>query len=403
MPVSGKLLDESDIANLVEASLDAWLTGGRFTEEFERDLARFVGTRSALFVNSGSSANLLALTSLTSPKLGKDSLKQGDEVLTVAMGFPTTVNPIIQNGLKPVVVDVRTGTYGPDPELLQAAVGPKTRAIMMAHTLGNPFEIDAVKQICKDNDLWLIEDNCDALGSIYDGKRTGSFGDLATVSFYPAHHITTGEGGAVLVQSPLVKKLVESFRDWGRDCYCATGCDNTCKKRFDWKLGELPQGYDHKYIYSHIGYNLKATDIQAALGVSQIKKLEYFIEKRLSNFNYIFQNLEEISDFILPQATDKSIPSWFGFPITIKESSSLVREDLLRHLDQRKIGTRLMFAGNILRQPAYLNTDFRVYGKLETTDLIMRNSFWIGLHPSLTTEMLDYMIKSIKEFVSKAD
>ena len=403
VPVSGKLLDESDIANLVEASLDAWLTGGRFTEEFERDLARFVDTRSALFVNSGSSANLLALTSLTSPKLGKDSLKQGDEVLTVAMGFPTTVNPIIQNGLKPVVVDVRTGTYGPDPELLQAAVGPKTRAIMMAHTLGNPFEIDAVKQICKDNDLWLIEDNCDALGSIYDGKRTGSFGDLATVSFYPAHHITTGEGGAVLVQSPLIKKLVESFRDWGRDCYCATGCDNTCKKRFDWKLGELPQGYDHKYIYSHIGYNLKATDIQAALGVSQIKKLEYFIEKRLSNFNYIFQNLEEISDFILPQATDKSIPSWFGFPITIKESSSLVREDLLRHLDQRKIGTRLMFAGNILRQPAYLNTDFRVYGKLETTDLIMRNSFWIGLHPSLTTEMLDYMIKSIKEFVSKAD
>jgi CDP-6-deoxy-D-xylo-4-hexulose-3-dehydrase len=402
VPVSGKLLDESDIVNLVEASLDAWLTGGRFTEEFERDLARFVGTRSALFVNSGSSANLLALTSLTSPKLGKDSLKPGDEVLTVAMGFPTTINPIIQNGLRPVVVDVSTGTYGPDPELVRAAVGPKTRAIMIAHTLGNPFEVDAVKQICKENDLWLIEDNCDALGSIYDGKRTGSFGDLATVSFYPAHHITTGEGGAVLVQSPLVKKLVESFRDWGRDCYCATGCDNTCKKRFDWKLGELPQGYDHKYIYSHIGYNLKATDIQAALGVSQIKKMEFFIEKRLSNFNHIYQNLEEISDFILPQATDKSIPSWFGFPITIRESSSLVREDLLRYLDQQKIGTRLMFAGNILRQPAYLKTDFRVYGKLETTDLIMKNSFWIGLHPSLSTEMLDHTIKSIKEFVSKA-
>lgn len=402
VPVSGKLLDESDIVNLVEASLDAWLTGGRFTEEFERDLARFVGTRSALFVNSGSSANLLALTSLTSPKLGKDSLKPGDEVLTVAMGFPTTINPIIQNGLRPVVVDVSAGTYGPDPELVRAAVGPKTRAIMIAHTLGNPFEVDAVKQICKENDLWLIEDNCDALGSIYDGKRTGSFGDLATVSFYPAHHITTGEGGAVLVQSPLVKKLVESFRDWGRDCYCATGCDNTCKKRFDWKLGELPQGYDHKYIYSHIGYNLKATDIQAALGVSQIKKMEFFIEKRLSNFNHIYQNLEEISDFILPQATDKSIPSWFGFPITIRESSSLVREDLLRHLDQQKIGTRLMFAGNILRQPAYLKTDFRVYGKLETTDLIMKNSFWIGLHPSLSTEMLDHTIKSIKEFVSKA-
>jgi CDP-6-deoxy-D-xylo-4-hexulose-3-dehydrase len=402
VPVSGKFLDESDIVNLVEASLDAWLTGGRFTEEFERELSRFVGTRSALFVNSGSSANLLALTALTSPKLGKNSLKDGDEVLTLAMGFPTTINPIIQNKLKPVVVDVQIGTYSPDPELLQGAIGPKTKAIMMAHTLGNPFDLNSVMQICEDNDLWLIEDNCDALGSMYKGKRTGSFGDLATASFYPAHHITTGEGGAVLVKSPLIKKIVESLRDWGRDCYCATGCDNTCKKRFDWQLGELPKGYDHKYIYSHIGYNLKATDIQAALGVSQMKKLEEFVNKRLKNFNYIFENLQEIEDFILPKSTEDSIPSWFGFPITIKEKSKVVREDLLRYLDARKIGTRLMFAGNIMRQPAYLNTEFRVHGKLQNTDLIMKNSFWVGLHPSLSDEMLEYMVRSIKEFALKA-
>jgi len=401
IPVSGKCLDESDIINLVEASLDAWLTGGRFTEEFERELSRFVDTRSALFVNSGSSANLLALTALTSSKLGKDSLKEGDEVLTVAMGFPTTINPIIQNRLKPVVVDVEIGTYGPDPELLKGAIGPKTKAIMMAHTLGNPFDLNAVRQICEDRDLWLIEDNCDALGSIYDGKRTGSFGDLATVSFYPAHHITTGEGGAVLVKSPLVKKIVESFRDWGRDCYCPTGCDNTCKKRFDWQLGELPKGYDHKYIYSHIGYNLKATDIQAALGVSQIKKLEDFINKRQENFRFIFENLQEIDDFILPKATENSVPSWFGFPITIKETSKIVREELLRYLDARKIGTRLMFAGNIMRQPAYLKTEFRVHGQLKNTDLIMKNTFWIGLHPSLSKDMLEYMVSSIKEFMSK--
>lgn len=401
VPVSGKLLDESDLVNLVEASLDAWLTGGRFTEQFERELAKFVGTRSALFVNSGSSANLLALTALTSHKLGEDALKEGDEVLTVAMGFPTTVNPIIQNRMKPVVVDVRLASYDPDPELIRSAIGPRTKAIMMAHTLGNPFELGAVKQICEEFDLWLIEDNCDALGSMYDGKRTGSFGDLATVSFYPAHHITTGEGGAVLVKSPLVRKQVESFRDWGRDCYCATGCDNTCKKRFDWTLGSLPPGYDHKYIYSHIGYNLKATDIQAALGLSQIGKLDYFIEKRRDNFNYLSQNLDDLTDFILPKATTNSDPSWFGFPITIKVGSNIDRNSLLRYLDDRKIGTRLMFAGNILRQPAYQGIDFRVHGGLDNTDLVMRNSFWVGLHPSLTTSMLDYVIKSLKEYVAK--
>jgi CDP-6-deoxy-D-xylo-4-hexulose-3-dehydrase len=380
VPVSGKVLDESDILNLVEASLEAWLTGGRFTEQFEKQLASFVGIRSALFVNSGSSANLLALTALTSPKLGERRLKEGDEVLTVAMGFPTTVNPIIQNRMKPVVVDVRLATYDADPEKLRSAIGPRTRAIMMAHTLGNPFDLSAVEEICKDYNLWLIEDNCDALGTLYKGKRTGSFGDLSTVSFYPAHHITTGEGGAVLVKSPLLRKQVESFRDWGRDCYCATGCDNTCNKRFEWKLGDLPQGYDHKYIYSHIGYNLKATDIQAALGVSQMSKLEDFIQKRRNNFDYLYKNLEELKDFVLPRATEFSEPSWFGFPLTIKENSRIDRTELLRYLDQKKIGTRLMFAGNILRQPAYRDVSFRVHGSLENTDNIMRNAFWIGLH-----------------------
>ncbi len=403
VPVSGKVLDELDILNLVEASLEAWLTGGRFTEQFEKQLASFVGIRSALFVNSGSSANLLALTALTSPKLGERRLKEGDEVLTVAMGFPTTVNPIIQNRMKPVVVDVRLATYDADPEKLRSAIGPRTRAIMMAHTLGNPFDLSAVEEICKDYNLWLIEDNCDALGTLYKGKRTGSFGDLSTVSFYPAHHITTGEGGAVLVKSPLLRKQVESFRDWGRDCYCATGCDNTCNKRFEWKLGDLPQGYDHKYIYSHIGYNLKATDIQAALGVSQMSKLEDFIQKRRNNFDYLYKNLEELKDFVLPRATEFSEPSWFGFPLTIKENSRIDRTELLRYLDQKKIGTRLMFAGNILRQPAYRDVSFRVHGSLENTDNIMRNAFWIGLHPGLNFEMLDHVIDSIKEFTVKAN
>ena len=403
VPVSGKVLRADDLRSLVDASLDGWLTAGRFTEEFERALAKYVGTRSALFVNSGSSANLVALSALTSPKLGKDALRKGDEVLTVAMGFPTTVNPIIQNGLRPVVVDVELGTYDAIAPRLAEAISSKTRAIMMAHTLGNPFNLDVVQELCKEHDLWLIEDSCDALGSMYRGKRTGSFGDTATVSFYPAHHITTGEGGAVFVKSPLVKRQVESFRDWGRDCYCATGCDNTCKKRFQWKLGDLPEGYDHKYIYSHIGYNLKATDMQAALGLSQLKKLDEFIAKRIKNFEYLTERLREVEGLILPKATENSEPSWFGYPITLDPKHPVNREDLLRFLDSRKIGTRLMFAGNILKQPAYKEIDFRVVGDLKNTDIVMNRTFWIGVFPGLTQKMLDYVCDSIIGFLSKSE
>ncbi len=399
VPVSGKVLDADDYVALVESSLDGWLTAGRFHEEFERGLARYVGVRNALFVNSGSSANLVALSGLTSPKLGKRALKPGDEVITVAAGFPTTVNPIIQNGLIPVFVDVEIGTYDAIIDQIREAISPKTRAIMMAHTLGNPFDVAAIKAICKEHDLWLIEDSCDALGSTYDGKRTGSFGDTATVSFYPAHHITTGEGGAVFVNSPLVKKQVESFRDWGRDCYCATGHDNTCHKRFEWQLGDLPFGYDHKYIYSHIGYNLKATDMQAALGVSQLKKLDKFVAARKANFNYLKAALSDIQDFVMPEATPNSDPSWFGFPITIKPESGIDRTKLLRHLDEKKIGTRLLFAGNLLKQPAYRNIEHRVIGDLKNSDLVMTNTFWLGVYPGLTDEMLSYVSEVIHDFV----
>jgi CDP-6-deoxy-D-xylo-4-hexulose-3-dehydrase len=395
------VIDHEDIASLVDACLDGWLTAGRFTEEFQRSLARYIGVRDSLFVNSGSSANLVALSALTSPKLGKRALRPGDEVITVAMGFPTTLNPIIQNNLKPVLVDINLETYDAIDERLMEAITPKTRAIMMAHTLGNPFNLELVTELCKQHELWLIEDSCDALGSTYNGRRTGSFGDLATVSFYPAHHITTGEGGAVLVKSPLVKKQVESFRDWGRDCYCETGHDNTCKKRFEWQLGELPHGYDHKYIYSHIGYNLKATDIQAALGVSQLKKLEGFVEKRKENFEYLFAGLRDIEGLTMPRATHNSDPSWFGFPITLESDHPVDREELLRFLDNRKIGTRLMFAGNITRQPAYANVDFKIVGDLNNSDVVMRRSFWIGVYPGLSTVMLDYVIDSIKEFMRR--
>ena len=400
VPVSGKVLSPDDYVALVDSSLDGWLTAGRFTEDFQRQLARYVGTRSAVFVNSGSSANLLALSALTSPKLGKRALKPGDEVLTVAMGFPTTVNPIIQNQLTPVLVDVELGTYDAHPERLREAIGPKTRAIMMAHTLGNPFNLRAVKELCDEHGLWLIEDSCDALGSTYDGQRTGSFGDTATVSFYPAHHITTGEGGAVLVKSALVRKQVESFRDWGRDCYCETGHDNTCKKRFEWQLGDLPLGYDHKYIYSHIGYNLKATDMQAALGLSQLSRIEDFVELRRENFDHLFARLSGVEGLILPRATEHSEPSWFGFPITLDPTSGVDREKLLRFLDSRLIGTRLMFAGNITKQPAYRNIDFRVVGDLTNSDIVMRRTFWIGVYPGLTPPMLDYIADSIIEFVT---
>lgn len=399
VPVSGKVLDADDYAALVDSSLDGWLTAGRFTEQFQRALAKYVGARSAVFVNSGSSANLLALSALTSPKLGKRALKPGDEVLTVAMGFPTTVNPIIQNGLRPVVVDVDLGTYDANPDRLREAVGPNTRAIMMAHTLGNPFDLGVVQELCAEYKLWLIEDSCDALGSTYNGQRTGGFGDTATASFYPAHHITTGEGGAVFVRSPLVRKQVESFRDWGRDCYCETGHDNTCLRRFEWQLGDLPEGYDHKYTYGHIGYNLKATDIQAALGLSQLAKLDHFVARRKENFAHLFALLSSVEGLVLPRATPGSDPSWFGFPITLDPDLPVDREELLRFLDSRLIGTRLMFAGNILRQPAYRNVDFRVVGDLTNTDIVMRRTFWVGVYPGLTTPMLDYIAYSIAEFV----
>jgi CDP-6-deoxy-D-xylo-4-hexulose-3-dehydrase len=399
IPVSGKIIDEDDIASLVDACLDGWLTAGRFTEEFQRLLARYIGVRDSLFVNSGSSANLVALSALTSPKLGNRALKKGDEVLTVAMGFPTTVNPIIQNNLSPVLVDINLETYDAINEQLVEAISPKTKAIMMAHTLGNPFNIELVLELCKEHNLWLIEDSCDALGSTYNGKRTGSFGDLATISFYPAHHITTGEGGAVLVKSPLIKKQAESFRDWGRDCYCETGHDNTCKKRFEWQLGELPYGYDHKYIYSHIGYNLKATDIQAALGVSQLRKLDRFIQRRRENFNYLLSGLKDVDGLQMPKATKNSEPSCF--PITLDPDHPVNREELLRFLDSRKIGTRLMFAGNIIRQPAYSKTDFRIVGELTNSDIVMRRSFWLGVYPGLDKRMLEYVVESVCEFMMR--
>ena len=400
IPVSGKVLAVDDLVNLVESSFDGWFTSGSYTKEFERSLADFIGARSALFVNSGSSANLCALSALTSKKLGERALKEGDEVLTVAMGFPTTVNPIIQNRLKPVIVDIDLETLDVNVERLEEAVSSKTKAIMIAHTMGNPFDLDSVQRICKENNLWLVEDSCDSLGSTYNGKRTGSFGDTASVSFYPAHHITTGEGGAVFVKSPLVRKQVESFRDWERDCYCDNGCDNTCKKRFEWQLEDLPLGYNHKYIHSHIGYNLKATDMQAALGLSQLNKLENFIVKRKENFNYLKENLKGIDGLIFTTATKNSDPSWFGFPITLDPKISTEREDLLRFLDSRKIGTRLLFAGNILKQPAYRDIDFRVVEDLTNTDLIMKRSFWVGVYPGLTKAMLDYAIESIADFMS---
>jgi CDP-6-deoxy-D-xylo-4-hexulose-3-dehydrase len=400
VPVSGKVLTSEDFSALVDSSLDGWLTAGRFTVEFERALAQFVGSRSALFVNSGSSANLVALSGLTSPKLGGRALIPGDEVLTVAMGFPTTVNPIIQNGLKPVVVDVDLDTLDAIPHRLEEAISPKTKAIMLAHTLGNPFDLDTVQRLCKENNLWLIEDSCDALGSTYNGQRTGSFGDTATVSFYPAHHITTGEGGAVFVKSPLVKKQVESFRDWGRDCYCETGKDNTCAKRFGWQLGNLPEGYDHKYTYSHIGYNLKATDMQAALGLTQLAKVELFIQKRKDNYEYLKKHLEKVEGIAVAQATPNSNPSWFGCPITLDPKHTVNREDLLRFLESRKIGTRLLFAGNITKQPAYKNIDFRVVGDLTNTDIVMTRSFWVGVYPGLTTQMMDYVIESITDYMN---
>jgi CDP-4-dehydro-6-deoxyglucose reductase, E1 len=401
--VSGKVIDGDDISAVVESALDAWFTTGRWAKEFEKKLAQFFGLRSASLVNSGSSANLVALSALCSPKLGDRQLKPGDEVITVAAGFPTTVNPIVQNRLVPVFLDVRLPTYEIDVTRLEEAYSTKTKAVMIAHTLGNVFDLDAVTEFCKKYSLWLVEDCCDALGSTYKGQKVGTFGDIATVSFYPAHHITMGEGGAVLTDKPALKVLIESWRDWGRDCWCEPGVDNTCGKRFGWELGDLPCGYDHKYTYSHIGYNLKATDMQAALGVSQIAKLPFFIERRKENFAYLKAALSPLEDvLILPVAGEDADPSWFGFPIAVKEDAPFTRDELTRHFDQKKIGTRLMFAGNLLRQPAYQNIECRVIGDMKNTDFVMNQVFWLGVFPGLTPAMLDYIANTAKEFVAQA-
>jgi CDP-6-deoxy-D-xylo-4-hexulose-3-dehydrase len=400
VPPSGKLLDSCEIKMMIESALDGWLTAGRFNSEFEKNLQKFLGVKHVLTVNSGSSANLVAFNTLTSPLLGSRAIQKGDEVISVAAGFPTTVNPIIQFGAIPVFVDVCLPTYNIDPEKIEAAITPKTKAIMLAHTLGNPYCLDTIVNLCKKYSLWLIEDCCDALGSLYDNRLVGTFGDIATLSFYPAHHITMGEGGAVFTNNTELKKIAESIRDWGRDCYCEPGKDNTCGKRFCWKLGDLPEGYDHKYTYSHLGYNLKITDMQAACGVAQLNKLPAFIENRRENFNYLKKRLNSCSEhLILPQATEKSIPSWFGFPITMRESSPVSRRDLVDYLDQCKVGTRMLFAGNLIRQPYMNKQNYRVAENLNVTDQIMNNTFWIGLQPALSKDMLDYSAQCIEKFL----
>jgi CDP-6-deoxy-D-xylo-4-hexulose-3-dehydrase len=399
IPVSGRVFDAEEIRSLVDSALDFWLTTGRFAREFERRFAKFFGLRHAILVNSGSSANLLAASTLTSPMLEERQLHPGDEVITVAAGFPTTVNPILQNRLVPVFLDVTVPTYGVDTTQLEAALSPRTRAVMLAHTLGNPFDLRAVREFATVNKLWLIEDCCDAVGSMYDGHSVGTFGDLATVSFYPAHHITMGEGGCVLTGAPAIKRIVESFRDWGRDCWCDPGKENTCGKRFDWQLGELPHGYDHKYTYSHVGYNLKATDMQAAVGVAQLDKLPQFIAARRRNFARLHEGLEDLQDVLeLPEATPCSEPSWFGFPVTIREGAPFTRNELIAFLESRMIATRLIFAGNLTRQPAYAGATYRVIGDLANTDRVMRDAFWIGVYPALTEPMLDYVVDSLRSW-----
>ncbi|HVZ83480.1 MAG TPA: lipopolysaccharide biosynthesis protein RfbH [Terracidiphilus sp.] len=401
VPISGKVLDSADMSSVIEAALDGWFTTGRFAAEFERKLARFIGVRSASLVNSGSSANLLALTALTSPKLGDRRIQPGDEVITVAAGFPTTVNPIFQNGLVPVFIDVAVPGYEIDVSQLEAALSPRTRAVMIAHTLGNAFDLDAVTAFVEKHNLWLIEDCCDALGTTWRGRPVGSFGHLATISFYPAHHITMGEGGAVLTNRPDLKILVESFRDWGRDCWCDPGKENTCGRRFDWQLGSLPCGYDHKYTYSHIGYNLKTTDLQAALGASQIEKLPQFIAQRKANVRYLAEALQPVRQFLLlPEATPHCDPAWFGFPIGVHPGAPFTRAALVAALEANKIATRLLFGGNLLRQPAYEGRTFRVIGTLPNSDYVMNNVFWLGAYPGLTQPMLDFVTKTILDFIA---
>lgn len=401
IPVSGKIFDEQEFLLMMEAVLDGWWTEGRFTKEFESKLAKFIGVKYCSAVNSGSSANLLAFMSLTSHLLGDRKIKKGDEVITVAAGFPTTVNPIIQAGCVPVFVDVEMNTFSIDIKQLNQALTKKTKAIMLAHTLGNPFNIDAVKNFCKKNNLWLVEDNCDALGSEYNGKKTGSFGDISTLSFYPAHHITTAEGGAVLTDNPVLNKAIRSLRDWGRDCWCPTGYDNTCKSRFKWKLGNLPQGYDHKYIYSHLGYNLKMTEMQSTCGLAQLKKLDKFSKKRIDNYAIFRKKLkkfEKYFDFMEP--TDKSKPNWFGFVIVLKDSCPFTRENLLEHLNKNKIGTRLVFGGNLTKQPYFLDykIKYKIIGKLKNTDKVMTKAFWIGVYPGITEEMINWVEKCFEHY-----
>jgi CDP-6-deoxy-D-xylo-4-hexulose-3-dehydrase len=400
VPVSGRAFDQTELQRLVDSALDFWLTTGRFADQFERKFAQAMGLRHAMLCNSGSSANLLALTCLTAAELKDRRLMPGDEVITVAAGFPTTIAPIVQNRLIPVFVDVTVPTYNVDTSLLQAALSERTRAVILAHTLGNPFEAEAVADFCRKHDLWLIEDCCDAVGSTYRGKKVGTFGDLATVSFYPAHHITMGEGGCVLTDRPLLKKLVESYRDWGRDCWCAPGKADTCGRRYEWKLGDLPDGYDHKYVYSRLGYNLKLTDMQAAVGVAQLDKLTEFVESRRRNFRVLDEGLRGLEEFlVLPEATPDSQPSWFGFPLAVRPTSPFSRNDLVRHLDRRRIGTRLLFAGNAIRQPAFQDVQYRVAGGLCNTDFAMNHVFWLGVFPGLTPAMLSYVIDAVHEGV----
>jgi CDP-6-deoxy-D-xylo-4-hexulose-3-dehydrase len=399
VPVSGKVIGALEIKNMVEASLDGWLTTGRFNEQFEKKLANFLGVKCLLTVNSGSSANLIAFSVLTSPKLKERAIQKGDEIISVAAGFPTTVNPIIQYGAIPVFVDVKIPTYNIDESLIEEAITEKTKAIMLAHTLGNPFNVKKIKEICIKYNLWLIEDSCDALGSKYNNQNVGTFGDLATLSFYPAHHITMGEGGAVFTNSKKLERIAESFRDWGRDCYCEPGKDNTCNKRFSWQLGDLPYGYDHKYTYSHLGYNMKITDMQAACGLAQLDSLDEFINKRKNNFKYLYKSLKNLEEFvILPEAEKNSEPSWFGFPLFLKNNNKYNRNDLIRYLSLNKIGTRLLFAGNLTKQPYMKNITFKVHGNLKNTDLILENTFWIGLYPGLSEKHLEYMVDKIKNF-----
>lgn len=399
IPPSGKVIGSAELRNMVDASLDGWLTTGRFNREFEKRLAGFLGIKHALTTNSGSSADLLAFASLTSDKLGERALKPGDEVITVAAGFPTTVNPILLYGMVPVFVDIDIPTYNIDVTQIEGAITERTRAIMIAHTLGNPFDLAEVLRIAKKYNLWLIEDCCDALGSTYDGQLVGTFGDISTVSFYPAHHITMGEGGAVFTKSDELKRIIESIRDWGRDCYCEPGKDNTCKKRFNWQLGSLPCGYDHKYTYSNLGYNLKISDMQAACALAQMDRLEGFIEKRKANFDFLKQRMSSLEEFfILPEATKNSDPSWFGFPVTLRENGPVQRVDLLSYLDQYKIGSRLLFGGNLIRQPYFEGRNYRVVGDLSKTDQVMNYTFWMGLYPGLDEAMLEYAVDKIETF-----